>query len=66
MKYEFCFFLALNKFKKLDKRVEKSKQNQPGFKKKGRVLKSPAKSVVPSEFPKWAIDKSYQAETPSR
>ena len=63
----FCFSLALNKLvKKLDKRVEKSKQNQPGFKKKVRVMKSPAKSAVPPNFPEWAIDKSYQAETPSR
>lgn len=62
-----CLSLALNKLvKKLDKRVEKSKQNQPGFKKKVRVIKSPAKSAIPPDFPKWAIDKSYQAETPSR
>lgn len=63
----FCFFLALNKLvKKLDKRVERSKQNQQGFRKKVRVLKSPAKSAVPPTFPKWAVDELYQAETPSR
>ena len=62
----FCFSVALNKLvKKLDKRVEQSNQSRQGFKKKARILKSPAKCAVPHGFPKWAVDISSHVESPS-
>ena len=60
-------YIALNKLaRKLDKRMEEGTQNrQQGFQKKLRVVKSPSKSGLPSNYPKWAVDTSGIA-TPSR
>lgn len=61
IKKQTCFSLAFNKLvKKLVKQVERASRT------KVRVMKSPAKSAVPPDFPEWAIDTSYQAESPSR
>ena len=65
--YTFIVPVALNKLAcKLDKRMEEGTQNkQQGFQKKLCVIKSPLKSGLPSNYPKWAVDTSGIA-TPSR